>query len=196
MESILVPTSGQYIDEGSEVSLERFPTLVWTLRYGKYSYRGSNYSGWYFYIEKSRTTLPMNFRDLTSLTVVGQTDVPSGVEYPEPVELHPYVDCLGIDYAYITPEEKARYDAAFITVDTLEDRDVIYPVPDGKIVRVNDVDGAIIYYVYNRTAQEWSTINIDPDLTPYATIEYVDAKDNDIQTQIDEIHESITWTVI
>lgn len=189
MESILVPTSGQYIDEGTEVSLERFPTLVWTLKYGKYNYRGSNYKGWYFYIQDSRTTLPMNFRDLISLTVVGRDDVPDEIEYPEPVELHPYVDCLGIDYAYITPEEKARYDAAFITVDTIVDRDLIYPIPDGKIVRVNDVEGEVVYYVYSRTSQEWSTINVDPDLTPYATIEYVDE-------QLSVIRESITWTVV
>lgn len=196
MESILVPTTGQYIDEGSEVALERFPTLVWTLRYGPYSYRGSNYQGWYFYIDKSRTTLPMNFRDLTSLTVIGSTDVPSGIEYPEPVELHPYVDCLGIDYAYITPEEKARYDAAFITVATLADRDAIYPVPDGKIIRVNDVDGDTVYYVYNRSLSEWSIIDVAPDLSPYATSEYVDEHDNILQLQINNIVESVTWTVI
>lgn len=59
--------------------------------------------------------------------------------------------------------------ASFISVDTIEDRDALNPdvLSDGKIVRVNNVDGESKYYVYVRASTAWANC----DLVTVADIE-------------------------
>ena len=77
--------------------------------------------------------------------------------YPEPIPPYPIVPPDTTQYANITHEEKDRYDRAFISVDTIADRDALQDADlhNGKIVRVNDVDGAPAYYVWAAISNEW-----------------------------------------
>lgn len=77
---------------------------------------------------------------------------------------------------FVTVGEKQTYDSAFITVDTINDREIlkyIIEIPNGKNVKVNDVDGITKYYAYDKPNDEWIEINFAPDMSEYATKEYV-----------------------
>jgi len=77
--------------------------------------------------------------------------------YPAPIPPYPVIPPEPSQYVNITKEEKERYDRAFITVDTLadlkalEDRDL----RDGKMVRVNDVEGEPSYFVWSEAVKNW-----------------------------------------
>lgn len=72
--------------------------------------------------------------------------------------------------------EKHSYNHAFITVNTINDRDLlkyVIEVPHGKLVRVNNVDGIIKYYAYNKPNDIWEEIEFAPDMHDYVTKEYL-----------------------
>ena len=56
-----------------------------------------------------------------------------------------------------THEMRNQRERAWITVDTIEQRDRlnIRLVPDGKVVKVNDVGGSVKYYSYDQSLSTW-----------------------------------------
>ena len=63
-----------------------------------------------------------------------------------------------------TPADKLMVDRSMITVQTLEDRDRLADANtvNGKLVRVNDIDGngTIEYYTWNAVASEWAVASL------------------------------------
>ena len=54
------------------------------------------------------------------------------------------------------------FESAFVTFDTIEDRDKELDkrkIPDGKMVRINDVDGTVKYYAYSINLDDWIDVN-------------------------------------
>ena len=154
-----IPNSDNVLYQGSLVKLKRFSEIVWILRYGWYKWDNQLNVGWNFLSTTDQTILPVLVSDLEDIIVVSQDDpihkqdIPpkriSG-DIPEDGEFYPQP-------AYITVEEKERYDAAFISLETLADRNKLLenPIPNGKIVRVNELDK---YFMWDSTNEIWNEV--------------------------------------
>ena len=185
--SLMVPNSNVTLFDGSVVILHRFPDTKWIVHQGWYSYEGANYNGWYFSSIPQQTIIPMNEEDLSSLTIVSGgpgycPDMPyPPIPGPFPPAPGPFPPLpVGDLPAYISNDEKARYEAAFITLPLLADRDALNTekLPDGKIVRVNNVNDEAKYYIWNKYEGEWQdfvfpTEEPEPQPEPISDILYV-----------------------
>lgn len=151
--------SGLTITDGTIVMLARFPGTKWIVRNGWYTYQGNQYTGWYVSSIPSQTTLPLTDDDLEMITIVSNNQCNCG-HYPPPPCPPPFPP-LGPAPSEKNPKFTESYkdevDRAFITVNTLEDRDKLNTriIPDGKIVRVNSVRGVIKYYSWNLETKTW-----------------------------------------
>jgi hypothetical protein len=144
--------------EGRVVQLQRFPNQKFIMHNGWFEYDNQRQEGWYFKSVSGNIILPIYPSDLIDMVVVDWNDfyhipdIPVRVISGEPIEDDPLAP------AYITEAEKANYDAAFISVETLEGRDnlAVFGIPNGKIVRVNELGK---YYIWNQSTTEWDTLN-------------------------------------
>lgn len=219
MSSIKVPNTGATISDGTIVMLARFPGVRWIVHDGWYTYNGQQYSGWYFSSIPANTVLPMNNQDLATLTVVSGTGSETGPDIPgywPPAPIPPYppvppcppspqpyppvppippTPTPGGDAEVFTVKLKAQLEAAFISVPTLKQRDNLdtEDMPDGKIVRVNNVNGEPKYYEWSKYSEEWIETNLGSG-DSYSK-EEVDSKlselSNSVQTGFDSAAEAI-----
>lgn len=151
--------SGLTITDGTIVMLARFPGTKWIVRNGWYTYQGNQYTGWYVSSIPSQTTLPLTDDDLEMITIVSNNQCNCG-HYPRtpcPPSFPPPGPAPSEKNPKFTESYKDEVDRAFITVNTLEDRDKLNTriIPDGKIVRVNSVRGVIKYYSWNLETKTW-----------------------------------------
>lgn len=82
-----------------------------------------------------------------------------------------------------TPNDKYLLDSSWITLPSIKYRDTlstICKVPDGKIVKINNVDGATRYYSWSSSDQRWYEKFFENDteqlLANYYNISEIDAK--------------------
>lgn len=164
MSDYLITDQGVQIYEGSIVVLARFPNLRWIVHNGWYTFQGNQYMGWYFSSIPSNTILPLNNDDLVGIQVISGSGPcpspspcppqPGGGFVPGPPPGEPF-----------THEMRMQLERAWITVDTLEQRNRLNCrlVPNGKVVKVNDVDGVVKYYSYDQSESTWveETFGID-----------------------------------
>lgn len=157
-EYIVIPGTHTKVYENSVVVLFRLPDTKWILHCGVYSYNGVRQKGWYFASIPSETVMPVFIEDLVAMKVVnGPQPVP-----PAPPSPHPHPGpCPPIPPAPIpvifTAKDKKMLDASMVTVETLEDRDKLSSslLDNGKICRVNNVEGAVEYYEWDSANQTW-----------------------------------------
>ena len=185
---INLPDSGYKLYDGTIVILSRFPGTRWIVHNGHYMYNGSSYTGWYFSSIPAQTTLPVTVEDLRLCIIVDTGNCPPYPPCPIPPgpcpAPAPVPDMARMEY---------QLDRAFITVETLEERDrlVRYNLPNGKMVRVNSVDGSAQYYEWDDVNKQWNATKLaDTDLSKYytsaqcdekfATIEYVNSRFEDL----------------
>ena len=165
-EYVITPDTQQKVYEGSVVILYRLPNLKWILHYGYYSYNGVNREGWYFSSIPADTQMPVFRQDLMRLTVVDAPVPPQPGPFPPgpgpqpgPFPPGPGPFPPAPSPTPFTSRDKAQLDAATITVANLTERDKLsgFWLVDGKVVKVNDVDGhgASEYYSWNSTAGAW-----------------------------------------
>ena len=157
-EYIIIPGTHQKVYENSVVVLFRLPDTKWILHCGYYSYNGVRQKGWYFSSIPSNTVMPVFIEDLVAMKVIsGPQPVPPPGPHPPfppcPPGPHPPAPIPII----FTPEDKKMIDASMITVETLEDRDRLSGdwLINGKIIRVNNVEGAVEYYEWQSDNQQW-----------------------------------------
>ena len=146
----LVTDTGVIINDGSVVILSQYPKVKWLIKNGWYTYKGKQYNGWYFSSIPANNTMPVDTSDLSSITLVsGPNCCPPP---PGPVPPGP-----GPSEERFTHEMRNQLERAWITVDTIEQRDRlnIRLVPDGKVVKVNDVGGSVKYYSYDQSLSTW-----------------------------------------
>lgn len=160
-EYIVIPGTNRKVYEGSIVVLNRLPNLKWILHYGPYFYEGLRKKGWYFSSIPADTTMPVFQEDLVNMVVI---DDPVGPYPPGP---HPFPPGPGpfppgppvpVPTPF-TPFDKKQLNQAMLTVNTITERDKIgnYCLQDGKIVRVNDIDGhgTVEYYEWCAATSSW-----------------------------------------
>lgn len=160
-EYIIIPGTNRKVYEGSVVMLNRLPGLKWILHHGPYFYEGRRKTGWYFSSIPADTTMPVFQEDLVNMQVL---DDPSGPYPPGPCPPGPGPFPPGpfppvpVPTPF-TPFDKKQLNQAMLTVDTLTDRDRIgsYCLQDGKIVRVNNIDGegTVEYYEWCAATSGW-----------------------------------------
>lgn len=155
MNYITVPESGMKLSDGAIVMIARFPGSKWMLHYGWYTYQNQQSLGWYFTSLNDSTVLPVNDDDLRSLTAI------SGQSEPE-CTCRPIPPCPpGRPHPPEFPHRiKEQVDKAFITVDTIAERNALNKelVPQGKMVRVNYTESGSKYYIWDQVSMSWKEL--------------------------------------
>lgn len=214
-----IPDSNSKLVDGNVVMLERFPGLKWIVHDGWYRYHGRDYKGWYFVSIPSQTILPVSTEDLRMITIVSSKYNDADPDYPAPPTPHPHHHDDDHHHHHHHPDDpgglwppvppppeperpalftralKKQLDEAFISVPTLKKRDELDTtmMPDGKIIRVNSVDGLPKYYAWSAFNDHYEELNfatsedIDEKLSHYYTSEQVDAYLSDVNGRIDDV---------
>lgn len=164
MNYLIVPNTGQKLVHGSIVMLSRFPRMKWIIQYGWYTYNNQKFSGWYFSSIPANTVIPVSDMDLQTITVVttnadsGWCPVPPPPCPPTPpFPPMPPGPCPGPGPGI----ESELLERAMLTVDTIAQRNALGDefLPNGKVVRVNDVDGEVKYFEWSSANLSWSEID-------------------------------------
>lgn len=147
MNILTIPQSNLEITEGTIVTLSKYPQIKWILRYGSYSYRNSNTTGWYLSSIPNETILPLNYDDLNSITIVSDD-----FNCCEPCDLVEPEVMFTLDHDYMLNKST-------MCVDTPDERDRLIlstDLPHGKLVRVaSDYDNQTRYYTWNKYSGCW-----------------------------------------
>lgn len=151
---LIVPDTGQRIYEGDIVTLSRFSGIKWVVSYGWYTSGDSPASGWYFRAIPSNDIIPVTDEDLISLSIVVTNGSSSCRPNQPPCPPQPG-PCPG----QVDTEALAK---AMLTVDNLAQRNALGDsfTANGKVVRVNDVDGEVRYYEWDTDSLEWKDLDI------------------------------------
>lgn len=192
---LTTPDTGIKLMDGSVVKLARFPNMKWIVHNGWYTYNGQQFVGWYFCSIPSQTIIPVNEEDLRLLTLVANScNCPDLPLPPQP--------CPEPDNPHCHPDDNImlhrlahELDKAFLSVDTIAQRNQLNRrlLPDGKLVRVNDVDGQVKYYAWNQVKMDWEEADLGSNTSnDYITKEEADAS-YATTTQVSEISSAVTW---
>lgn len=144
---IVIPGTNIRLYDGDIVKLSNSPKLKWIIHLGWFVYSGSQNFGWYLSGIKTGEVLPVSVIDLTTCTLV--TVKTQGSEI---------YDGKVVNYTRpFTLSDAIILNKTFITVDTIEQRDNIDKkyLANGRLVRVNNVSGAPIYYAWNSETESW-----------------------------------------
>lgn len=165
-EYVIIPGTQRRVYDGSVVMLFRLPNLRWIIHYGYYNYNGKKQKGWYFSSIPSDTTMPVFNEDLVAMKVIDGSPEPCppgpGPHPPFPPGPGPHPPApIPIPF---TPQDKMQVDAAMITVDDLAARDKLGRdgLQNGKVIRVNDIDGqgTVEYYSWNAETSKWEEASL------------------------------------
>ena len=129
------------------VKISGKPRIKWVVHTGWYIYEGNQNFGWYFVSIKDGTILPASIIDLTLCTLV-TTKTQGSERYDGKV----------VNYTRpFTLEDAETLNRAFITVETIEQRDNLdnKKLVNGRLVRVNDVGGVATYYRWDAETKSW-----------------------------------------
>lgn len=104
--------------------------------------------------------------------------------------------------AFFSNTYKRQLESAFISVPTLKKRDELdtTKLPDGKIVRVNSVNGEPRYYAWSAFNDHWEELNfvlqedVDSQLEAYYTSTKINEHLEGINQRIDKAGEDLTAT--
>ena len=221
MNYLKVPDSNIKLTDGSVVMLARFPGTKWVVHYGWYEYSGRRAMGWYFSSIPAQTVIPVAKSDLQLIVLVDQgqvSDEPESVGSPIPCPpspcppgpgpvgptppfnpegggLFPLPD--GTDrspVAYFTKNDKFLLDSSWISLPSIKYRDAlstIIKIPDGKVVKINNVDGKTRYYSWNLIDQRWVEKFYENDteelLVDYYNKEEIDGLLSAVNNEIDDV---------
>lgn len=168
----VIPDTSTILYVGSVVILNEYPGIKWTVKHGWYTLGSHQYSGWYFCSIPNRQVEAFNNVNLSLITVVSSggrpippSPCPPGPCPPGPCPPGPWPPCPcppippgpkppGFMYG---PREAKQLAEAFITVESIKQRDELEDMylVDGKIVRVNDVNGEVKYYEWDTSTTQW-----------------------------------------
>ena len=113
--------------------------------------------------------------------------------YPTPPDRHPSGDYR----AYFSKNDQYLLDASWITLPSIRYRDALPTVcniPNGKVVKINSVDGVTRYYSWNAANQRWDEKFYENDtekvLVDYYTKEEIDETVGTINSSINSLEAS------
>ena len=149
---ILIPGTNIRLYDGDVVKISGKPRIKWVVHTGWYIYDGNQNYGWYFVSIKNGDILPVGAIDLTLCTLVTVKTQGAGV-----------TDGKVVNYTRpFTVADAEILNRAFITLDTLEQRDNLdkKKIINGKMVRVNNEEGPANYYAWNSETQTWDFLEV------------------------------------
>lgn len=152
---LTIPSTGTILYSGSVVILSEYPGLKWITKHGWYTYNNFQYNGWYFRCISDGTIVPSSEVNLANITVVST----NSSNHHGPAPLPPNIP----SGPGISPKAEEQVKRAFITVDSIKQRDALDDgfLPDGKLVRVNNVEGETKYYEYDTQTMSWIELPSD-----------------------------------
>lgn len=151
VEFIVIPNTDIRLYDGDIVKISNKPAVKWVVHIGWYFYQNVQSYGWYFVSIKDGEILPVSIIDLTLCTLV--TVKTQGSEL---------YDGKTINYTRpFTLADAEVLNRTFITVETIAQRDNLdkHKLVNGRIVRVNDVGGVVVYYAWNTSIQAWEKVD-------------------------------------
>ena len=148
---IVIPGTDIRLYDSDIVKISNKPATKWIVHLGWYIFQDVQNYGWYFVSIKDGEVLPVTVVDLTLCTLV--TTKTQGSEV---------YDGKVVNYTRpFTVADAEIIKRAFITVETPEQRDNLDPkkLVNGKMVRVNNVGGAVGYYAWNESTKSWDKVD-------------------------------------
>lgn len=167
--------------DGNIVSISTFPDTKWILHKGWYTFDNKLNNGWYLTSLKDSSVRPVIPQEIEDMVVVstksnnldpnypnvlpvdadGQNvDVPSAYNYQPTTISGSSAGPHGPIFPPVAPDSELvpyQVKSAFVTFPDIESRDKLDPrqTPDGKLVRVNNVNGKVEYYSWSITHHAW-----------------------------------------
>lgn len=160
---MIIPNTGQRLVHGDIVSLARVQGMKWIVQYGWYTYYNQKHSGWYFSSIPGNTVIPATDADLQSLTVISTNGSNSHNCFPPVPPVPPFPPMPPVPPLPPIPSVASELlDRAMLTVDTIAQRNALGNefLPNGKIIRVNDVEGEVKYYEWKSSILEWKETSL------------------------------------
>ena len=148
---IVIPGTNIRLYDGDTVKISNKPKYNWIVHNGWYIYQGAQNYGWYLVCIETTELLPASVIDLTLCTLVSVKTINSeSYDGREVNYTRPFTDA-----------DAEVLNRSFITVDTLEQRDNIDPktLTNGRLIRVNHVDGFPKYYAWNSDTSTWDEVS-------------------------------------
>lgn len=136
-----IATQFHQMFSGDIVTIDGYDGIKWISQHDWYIYNNQRQFGWYFTSIPEGVILPFSEVSLDKVHVITVDRIRHfdyGEEKPDP---------------FVVFDQTMR--SAFVTVDTLADRDAIkdlYPIPHGKMVKVNEVSKI---YSYDEPTATW-----------------------------------------
>lgn len=148
---VVVPGTSIRFYDGDIIRVSKYPKSKFQIYCGWYIFNSVQNYGWYLSNIKSGKVLPIDTIDLTTCTLI--TSYAQGSTYSSGPELQytrPFTDA---DFEMLT--------RSFVTLDTIEQRDSLdrRKLVDGKVVRVNDVEGVPAYFSWDALTRTWQPID-------------------------------------
>lgn len=165
MEQLTIPDTNTVLYPGSIVILAEYPYTKWIVKRGWYTYKDQQLNGWYFRSITDGTILSLSNINMAAITLVSQGERPP-MHCPPPPPMPGPAPVPGLrpmpGYGF-SPREADQLRRAFVTVDSIKQRDALDNgnLPDGKICRVNNVNGKTKYYSYDVSISAWIEQPID-----------------------------------
>lgn len=169
MEQLMIPGTDIVLYEGSIVILPDYPYSKWIVKHGWYTYKNQQLNGWHFKSITDGAILSVSNVNLSTITIVAAGHRPCPPPPPGPGPRPPV--CGPGPMPPVTPLPNVGFGArqadqlrrSFITVDTIRQRDALDDgnLPDGRICRVNNVNGKTKYYSYDVSTSSWIEQPID-----------------------------------
>lgn len=148
---IVVPGTNIRLYDSDIIKISNKPRVKWVVHTGWYIYQNAQNFGWYIESIKDGEILPISVIDLTLVTLV--TTKTQGSEV---------YDGKVVNYTRpFTLADAEVLNRTFITLETVDQRDNLdkNKLTNGRIVRVNDVGGTVVYYAWNSSTKAWDKVD-------------------------------------
>lgn len=151
VEFLVIPDTNIRLYEGDVIKISNKPRTKWIVHMGWYIYQNVQNFGWHIECIKNGEILPISVIDLTLCTLV--TVKTQGSEV---------YDGKVVNYTRpFTLEDAKVLNRTFITLETIAQRDNLdkKKLTNGRMVRVNDVGGVVVYYAWNEAEDKWDKVD-------------------------------------
>ena len=190
---LIIPNTEYKLFCGDVIRLAEIASTLWVVHHGHYSFNDEESEGWYLVSIPQQNVLPIDINDIPEYHIVSshflERDIPFDGDFkvvepevhpcpprpcpPRPPAPQPYppAPIYPPNWDKATPAFYSQFsrkvlDSTFISVPTLKHRDRLdtYDLPDGRICRVNNVDGEPKYYIWSIQTKTWEDYEFDIDV--------------------------------
>lgn len=192
--------SSKPISVGDIVMLSTYGNEKFIVCRGWYTYKSTRRSGWYFKSIPNGTVIPDFDVDTEDITVVSYaSDSDCGCDHVHSDCHHRHHDhCDDDDCCCPAPPAPKDYKGAFVTVNTIDDRNRLgCPYPkDGQLVRVNNVRGEVKYYVWDAENLKWDVFEFPTNSDTLQELEEMETVLGEATQDIKVIKQNSEWILL